>query len=233
MATLNIDQITQLAYNAGFRGNDLSRAVAIALAESGIGNGQLASSTTAYNPETAAHTPIGSGSRGLWQVWGKGHPEYNNDTLYDPKVNAAAAFSLYKAAGGFSPWTTASSVNGAPPRYLAYLPAAQSAAQKLGGSVTTPPSSGGGVSSPLDPILKNILGSAGTPSADLIANVQQGGLDPLAFLTSVQGWLKVKGEQVSFFIIGLLIIVIGGFLVIYDPLKKGVGEALKAGMIAA
>lgn len=93
-------QIEQLAYNAGFRGPDLLMATAIAQAESG-GN------PTAYNPETAAHTPTGSGSRGLWQIYGAAHPNYNNDAFYDPQLNANAAYSVYQAAGNkFTPWST-------------------------------------------------------------------------------------------------------------------------------
>ncbi len=94
------EQIAKLAYKAGFRGNDLNTAVAVALAESG-GN------TAAYNPEAAAGTRPGSGSRGLWQIYGTVHPEYNNDSAFDPVINAQAAFKVYREAGGrFTPWST-------------------------------------------------------------------------------------------------------------------------------
>lgn len=93
-------QIAKLAYQAGFRGEALNTAVAVALAESG-GN------TQAYNPEIAAGTPQGSGSRGLWQIYGSAHPQYNNDSAFDPRVNAQAAFQVYREAGNrFTPWST-------------------------------------------------------------------------------------------------------------------------------
>lgn len=97
---LNGLQIAQLAYKAGFRGEALNIAVAVALAESG-GN------TQAYNPEIAANTPDGSGSRGLWQIYGVAHPEYNNDSAFNPQVNAQAAYKVFREAGNrFTPWST-------------------------------------------------------------------------------------------------------------------------------
>jgi len=99
MSILSASQIAQYATAAGFSGNNLTLSVAIALAESG-GN------TAAYNPETAAGTPIGSGSRGLWQIYGKAHPEYNNNTLYDPLVNAKAAYKISSSGKSFSAWSS-------------------------------------------------------------------------------------------------------------------------------
>ncbi len=100
MTILSAQQIAQLAYNAGFRGNDLNTAVAIALAESG-GN------PSAYNPEAAAGTPQGHGSRGLWQIYGYVHPEYDGNHAFNPQVNAQAAYKIYRQSGGrFTAWST-------------------------------------------------------------------------------------------------------------------------------
>lgn len=97
---LTPQQIAQYAYRAGFRGADLVKAVAIAMAESG-GNPQ------AYNPELAAGTKSGAGSRGLWQVYGTAHPQFNNATMFDPLENAKAAYQVYREAGNkFTPWST-------------------------------------------------------------------------------------------------------------------------------
>lgn len=97
---LSPQQIAQVAYNAGFRGADLVKAVAIAIAESG-GN------TQAYNPELSAGTKSGSGSRGLWQIYGTAHPQYNNSTMFDAQANANAAYQVYREAGNrFTPWST-------------------------------------------------------------------------------------------------------------------------------
>ena len=100
MTQLSATQIRSYAQGAGFKGNDLNTAVAIALAESG-GN------PMAYNPELGANTAKGSGSRGLWQIYGAAHPQYNSDLMFDPAANAAAAFAVYKEAGNkFTPWST-------------------------------------------------------------------------------------------------------------------------------
>lgn len=115
--TMNLtpSQISQLASDAGFSGNDLVTAVAIALAESG-GN------PNNYNPETAAGAPQGKGSYGLWQIYLNAHPEFAGDNLYDPAANANAAFSIYSASGqSFRAWSTFKS--GA---YQAFLDSASS-----------------------------------------------------------------------------------------------------------
>lgn len=93
-------QIAYYAQTAGFNGNDLSIAVAIALAESG-GNPNV------YNPETAAGTPAGQGSYGLWQIYLKEHPEFAADNLYDPQTNANDTYEIYtKDGGSFREWAT-------------------------------------------------------------------------------------------------------------------------------
>ena len=113
---LSAAQIAQYAAAAGFSGADLVTAVAIALAESG-------GDPNAYNPETAAGTPQGLGSLGLWQIYLKAHPEFAGQNLYDPQTNANAAYSVYSDAGGtFNPWSTFGS--GA---YTAQINAAQGA----------------------------------------------------------------------------------------------------------
>lgn len=105
---LSASQIAGYASAAGFSGQDLQTAVAIALAESG-GN------PNAYNPETAAGTPSGMGSYGLWQIYRQDHPEFSGWNLYDPATNARAAYQVYLEQG-FSAWST---FNGG--EYLAYI----------------------------------------------------------------------------------------------------------------
>jgi hypothetical protein len=102
-------QIRYYAQNAGFGGSDLDTAVAIALAESS-GNAYN------YNSETAAGAPAGKGSYGLWQIYLQAHPEYTGANLYDPQTNARAAYAIFSAAGGFSPWSSYKSG-----RYQTYL----------------------------------------------------------------------------------------------------------------
>ena len=121
--TLTPYQIAAVAYNAGFSGNDLVIAVAVALAESG-------GKSTAYNPETAAGTPSGLGSYGIWQIYEKVHPEYSATDLLDPQNNAYAAFQVYSDAGNtFRPWSTfGRDGNGV---YLNHMSAAQDAVNSL------------------------------------------------------------------------------------------------------
>lgn len=95
---MQFTEIAQAAKNAGFTGEDLVIAVAVALAESG-GDAQ------AYNPETAAGTPEGQGSYGLWQIYLKAHPEFLGSNLYDPNVNAQAAYSVWQRSG-WGAWST-------------------------------------------------------------------------------------------------------------------------------
>lgn len=113
---LSANQISQVASNSGFDGDDLVTAVAVALAESSGDSG-------AYNPETKAGAPDGKGSYGLWQIYLHAHPEFEGQNLYDPQTNADAAYSIYQGAGGsFNPWSTFKS--GA---YQAHLSTAQDA----------------------------------------------------------------------------------------------------------
>lgn len=97
---LSISDLLQLAANAGFSGNDLITAVSIALAES-RGNPMAKGDINVPGP--------GDASYGLWQINSHWHPEFGPDftRLFDPPTNAAAAFSIYSAAGGsFQPWST-------------------------------------------------------------------------------------------------------------------------------
>lgn len=110
---LSASEIAVYARGAGFTGQSLATAIAVALAES-------AGNTEAYNPETAAGTPEGMGSYGLWQVYLKVHPEYDPDSLTDPAYNAAAAFSISRSGTNWSPWSTYKNK-----AYLAHIPAAE------------------------------------------------------------------------------------------------------------
>lgn len=133
---LSIPQIIAVAANAGFTGNDLSTAVAIALAESSPpGNEQ------SYNPETAAKggTPPGQGSYGLWQIYWKQHQNFDQQSLYDPQYNANAAYSIYAARGySFIDWATYTGG-----QYLAFIP--QVLAAIGSGTPTGPGDSGNGI----------------------------------------------------------------------------------------
>lgn len=121
--------IAGYAANAGFSGSDLQTAVAVAYAESG-------GKTSAYNPETAAGTPSGQGSIGLWQIYLYKHPEFTGWNLYDGQTNANAAYSVYSAAGqSFSPWSTYNSGV-----YSSYIQKAQTCIATITSTATDPAS---------------------------------------------------------------------------------------------
>jgi Lysozyme like domain len=145
MAKLAIPQLISLASGAGFSGDDLVTAVAIAVAESG-GDPQ------AYNPEQSAGAAQGRGSFGLWQIYLTDHPEFAGENLLDPQTNAAAAYAVYAGAGNsFRPWSTYKSG--------AYLANVAAVTQALGSNPDVVASSGdGGPSSSSDLLTLVIAG---------------------------------------------------------------------------
>jgi hypothetical protein len=103
---LSLAQLRDVASKAGFTGQALDVAVAIALEESrGF-------------PEASGDPNCGV-SLGLWQINVRWHPEYrdNPDALFDPATNAAAAFKISQGGANWAPWSSFAS--GA---YLAFMP---------------------------------------------------------------------------------------------------------------
>ena len=101
---MDAKQILPYAKKAGFSGNDLGIAIAIALAESS-GNPKAHNN----NRETRDN------SYGLWQInmYGSLGParrkQYKlskNEDLFDPTTNARVAYGIYKSRGGFADWST-------------------------------------------------------------------------------------------------------------------------------
>lgn len=122
MTKLTAEQIARHAYAAGFRGQGLTTAVAVALAESG-------GRTTAHNA-----TPPDD-SYGLWQInmLGALGPERraqyhlkSDDALFDADTNARVANRISGDGHDFTPWSTYT--NGA---YRDHLTAARKAAQDV------------------------------------------------------------------------------------------------------
>jgi Lysozyme like domain/Peptidase M15 len=114
--------LREVAERAGFKGQALQTAVAVAMAESS-GN-------------RMSHATHGEDSRGLWQInVGPGaNTQYANRELYDPKTNAEIAFQMSHGGTDWSAWSTYKS--GAYRQYLG-----TGAGPVVGGSATT-----GGVS---------------------------------------------------------------------------------------
>jgi hypothetical protein len=112
MSKLSPEQVARHAHDAGFRGQDLTIAVAVALAESG------------GDPRAHNATPPDN-SYGLWQVNMLGslgparRDEFgleSNRELFDPAVNARAANKISGDGQSWTPWTTYTS--GAYKRHL-------------------------------------------------------------------------------------------------------------------
>lgn len=114
-AKVGTSDVVQVARAAGFSGEDLAIAVAIAYAESG-GN------PNAVGDQALA--PSNGPSIGLWQIniGTRANPGYASWNLTDPLTNAQVAYTLYQQGGGsFRPWSTFDPRNGSTPRYLSFL----------------------------------------------------------------------------------------------------------------
>ncbi|MBB5068709.1 hypothetical protein BJ969_001797 [Saccharopolyspora gloriosae] len=144
VTTLSPEQIAQHAYDAGFRGEALSTAVAVAMAESS-GN------TEAHNGQEP------DDSYGLWQInlhgdLGPGRRERfglsSDDELLDPAKNAEAAYSIAGNGENFVPWSTYNDGT-----YKEHLDEAQKAAAAIEGGGDTGPSGppGGSTEQPSGP----------------------------------------------------------------------------------
>ncbi|XVV01507.1 type VII secretion target [Actinosynnema sp. CA-248983] len=112
MSRLSPEQIARHAHDAGFRGEDLTTAVAVALAESG--------------GDPRAHNDVPpDNSYGLWQINMLGalgparRREFgleSNRELFDPAENAKAANRISGDGRSWTPWSTYT--NGAYRQYL-------------------------------------------------------------------------------------------------------------------
>lgn len=118
MPVLNFNQIAVVAYDAGFRGNALVTAVAVAYAESS-GRTDVVNSI---------------GCVGLWQIYQKVHPWAGTvEQLKNPATNARAAYTISKGGATWKPWEAYT--NNAYKRYLAQ---ATTAVSSLDGTGTIP-----------------------------------------------------------------------------------------------
>ncbi|QUQ72216.1 hypothetical protein [Kutzneria sp. CA-103260] len=134
MPTISAREIAQHAYDAGFRGESLNTAVAVALAES--------HGDTGIHGDVNLQTGTWGPSVGLWQIrsLNPGHGTAAEQALRnaqanaDPAVNARHAYAISHQGTNFRPWSTYT--NGA---YRSYLNQARTAS----GQVTSGPATGG------------------------------------------------------------------------------------------
>ncbi|MEU0885648.1 NlpC/P60 family protein [Lentzea sp. NPDC005914] len=80
--------------------------------------------------QSGARNAEGEDSRGLWQINVQAHTDRVSQDLYDPAVNAKAAFEVSQGGTDISPWTTTH--GGLSARYLRFRDDAQAAAVAYG-----------------------------------------------------------------------------------------------------
>lgn len=90
------EQIANVASGAGFRGDGLVKAIAVALAESG-GNER------ATNTNTDTYRSV---DRGLWQINSHWHPEVSAAQAFNPATAARHALRISKGGTDWSQWST-------------------------------------------------------------------------------------------------------------------------------
>lgn len=122
----------QAGQAAGWSGNTLVTAVAIALAESGC-----TANAQGWNGPTSG-CPNGSVDRGAWQINSCYHAEVSDACAYDLYCNARAAHTIW-GYSGWGAWSTYN--NGA---YLNYWSEAQAGVSAIGGGVYGTVNTGGG-----------------------------------------------------------------------------------------
>lgn len=91
------EQCAKAAYDAGFRGQSLVTAVAVAMAESHCSFG-----ARCHNCITGATED----SRCAWQVNVNAHPQFRGGAIYRPEVCARAAWKISSGGRDWRPWTT-------------------------------------------------------------------------------------------------------------------------------
>ena len=131
-------QVAGYALAAGFQGHGATKAVAVALAESG-GN------TSATNVN---HDRYRSRDRGLWQINSHWHPEVTDAAAYDPAQAAAAAYRISHAGRDWSAWSTWTNGKAAAMTGRARLAVAQ--ARKGGGRSSSATNAGLHIPNPFD-----------------------------------------------------------------------------------
>ena len=106
MPQLTDQQVAQYAYDAGFRGNSLTTATAVALAESHGDSSQVG--------DVGLQNGTWGPSVGLWQIrsLNPGHgtaaeqAQRDQTANLDPATNAQNAYTISQQGNNFNPWST-------------------------------------------------------------------------------------------------------------------------------
>lgn len=178
-ATLSMDQIYSIARNAGFPSGTAVTMTAIAMRES-------SGCPTAHNP---GNPPGAEDSYGLWQINVKGNPALiqamgiQPTDLYDPTVNAAAAYRLWN--GDDNNLNVAWYINrpGYQEAYEKWLPQAQLAAARVDGGAPILADSGADTSGGASTVASVLDGSVELAGVSVpVAGLFFGGLAALALV---------------------------------------------------
>lgn len=131
MSTLSAAAIASYAQKAGFGGQALVTAVAVALAESGgVTNAQGLNRSIQGRVVTSI-------DRGLWQINNVYHSEVSDACAYDPLCAAQAAYRISQGGSNWSPWSTFKS--GAYRNFMSVALTATQAANALNTAPSPPP----------------------------------------------------------------------------------------------
>lgn len=217
MTKLPDTAIKDVARMAGFTGESLVTAIAIALAESG-GNPQAINHNRDKNQTT---------DRGLWQINNYWHKEVSDAVAYDPTQAAAAVYAISRQGSNWSAWSSFKS--GA---YLLYVSRAK-AAVALDVNVKPQPPSGTYDESgnPVD-----TTGGYKNPDTTVpdIHNVTiPNPLDWVAPMSNVLGWLTNADNwrKIGLVVAGAIAILVGFAVIRADSLVKVAPEIAKVAAV--
>ncbi len=214
MPKLSDTQIAAAAQSAGFSGNHLAVAIAVALAESG------------GDPTATNKNNNGSTDYGLWQINSVHAALLRQGSWSNPADNARMAYAVYKQAGSsFSPWVAYK--NGT---YLAFMARAAVAMRFVAGAPTavragllddlkelerkTDPDTYGGLPSPKD--LEDLTdpNRYGFPDLSKITNF-------FSFISDPNNW-----KRVGLFFVGFILLVIAAFKLTGDNQLSGTTKGI-------
>lgn len=195
--------IAELAHAAGWRGKDLTVAIAVALAESGgreTARGDTGLVDATWGP-----------SIGLWQIRSL-NAEKGNGTLRDelanadPATNARHAYQIWSSQG-WGPWSAHNNR-----RYLLFMPAATAA-------VAARVAAG--------PIGTKALGAVDDAATNLGGDVLETAQTGLALVVKAGKWMSDPGNwlRVSYVVVGGAMLVVALAMIAGPVAEAGLGKA--------
>lgn len=187
MATLTPAQIAAVANGAGFSGDSLVWAVAVALAESG------------GRTDAVGVNADGSRDRGLWQINNKWHPDVTDAMAFDPAQAAAAAYRISKSGTSWSPW--AAYTNGAA---AGHLSRARVAVAQTGDGAPAEQATGGPAA--LGPV--DVVGALGSlaKSAAAIASTW---IKAAEWISDGHNWMRIMEVTGGVVLVTVAVITLG------------------------